>query len=369
MTRRLRAVTFAAGAMAAVGVVPSGGAAQRLFGTVVTPDGRAAPGAIVVAVSAGGAVAGRELAGSRGDFVIPLAAAGRYHLVAERVGSLADTVRDLDVGEARDVRVRIVLTRPAPRLQAVARRTREVCDLRGDTTGLATLWGQLQVALTSTAMAEESRAFVATWTQTERLVDSNLRDTIGRSESALTVGLDVPVFPVLHPDTSARRGFVYETDAGVLYHALSPTTLRSPAFLARRCFAFEPPPDGQPGWVGVHFRATGYRIGVSEVEGTAWLDGATLEPRAVTYLYVGLPPSFTPARSGGGLRFLRLPTGHWIVDEWMIRVPSGRYRRMFAYDVIGNPTGYGSLGLDGVRITTARLSELVVNGTNILRNP
>jgi hypothetical protein len=345
-------------------------AAQRLFGTVVLADGRTpAVGAIVTALDARGRLAGRELAASRGDFVIPLPAAGRYALVAERVGSLGDTTRDLDVGEASDVRARVTLARSAPRPTPVLRRSREVCDLRGDTTGLAGLWAQFQVALTTTAMAEESRAFVATWVQRERTLDANLRDTIGRSETSVTVGLDVPVFPLLPPDSSSRVGFVLESDRGVLYHAVGTATLRAPSFLNRRCFALEPAPAEQPGWLGLHFRTTSYRIGVSEVEGTVWFDAASLEPRALTWMYGGLPPSFAPARSGGGVRYLRLPTGHWVVDEWTLRIPSGRYRRMFAYDVAGAPTGYGNLGLDGVRITTARLAELVLNGTTIVRNP
>jgi hypothetical protein len=273
------------------------------------------------------------------------------------------------VSAGRDVRTRIVLAHPAQRPAQVAERTKGVCERPSDSTGLGVLWAQLQTALIASDVAESSGMFVATWEARERVLDANLRDTVGRSDTSERMGLEFPAFAVLRPDSSERLGFVLEANEGVRYFVPGPATLRSPGFLAHRCLAFEPAPTSQPGWVGLHFWPVGYRIGVSEIEGTVWFDAASLEPRALTFLYGGLPPAFAPARSGGGMRFSRISTGHWIVDEWTLRVPSGRYQRMFAYDVRGNPSGYGNLKLDGVRSITARLAELTVNGSAIVRRP
>lgn len=351
-------------------VMPAPSLAQRLFGTVVQADDRTpSVGAVVSVLDSSGAVIGRDLTTGRGDYVLPLTRPGRYTLIARQIGSLDETVRDIQVEAGRDVRTRIVLSRPARRPAQVTERTKGLCELRGDSTGLGTLWDQLQFALTSLELAESSRMFVATWDTRERVVDANLRDTLSRSESSERLGLDIPVFPVLRPDSSERLGFVLESPEGVRYFVPGAATLRSPGFRARRCFGFEPAPASQPGWIGLHFWPVGYRMGVSDVEGTVWFDAATLEPRALTYLYGGLPPAFTPARAGGGFRFARISTGHWIADEWTLKVPSGRYQRMFAYDARGNPNGYGNLRLDGVRMTTARLAELTVNGSAIVRRP
>jgi hypothetical protein len=364
---RLFAVVAAA---ALVVFAPDALGAQRLFGTVVQADERTpSVGAIVIALDSAGVVVGRDLATGRGDYVLPLTRPGKYTIVARQIGSLDETVRDIDVAAGRDVRTRIVLSRPVRRPAQVTERSKGVCALAGDSTGLAALWDQLQTALASMEMAESSKMFVATWDARERVLDANLRDTLGRSESSERLALDIPFFPTLRPDSSERLGFVVESAEGVRYFVPGPATLRSPGFIARRCFGFEPAPASQPGWIGLHFWPVGYRMGLSEIEGTVWFDATTLEPRALTFLYGGLPPAFAPARPGGGVRFARISTGHWITDEWTLKVPSGRYQRMFAYDARGNPNGYGNLRLDGVRTTTARLAELTVNGSAIVRRP
>jgi hypothetical protein len=344
--------------------------AQRLFGNIILADDRTPAGGAIVAVTDSlGTLLARELASARGDYVIPLGRAGTYTIVVQRVGSLVEVVRDVTVAAGQDVRARVVLTRDAPRPPRVEQRTRGTCDISRDTTGLATLWDQLQTALATTAMAEASKAFVATWSVREQIMTSSLRDTTSTTVSEERVPLDVPVFPVMRPDSTERIGFVVETTDGVKYHTPGIATLRSRGFLNRRCFAFEPAPPAEPGWIGLHFWATGYRIGINEVEGTVWYDHATLEPTAMTYLFTGLPPALAAARPGGGLRFRRLATGHWIADQWTIRIPSGRFQRMYAYDAHGTPNGYGNLRLDGVRNAVANLAELTVNGTPIVRRP
>lgn len=345
-------------------------AAQRLFGNVVLADERTpAAGAIVAVADSLGTLIARELASPRGDYVIPLTKPGTYTISAQQVGSLATIVRDILVQEGQDVRTRVVLSRRAPRPPQVAQRTRGVCDLGGDTTGLAVLWDQFQTALATTELAERSGTFVGTWSISERILSGNLRDTTYLDYPETRVAVGVPIFPVMRADSTERLGYVIETPEGVNYYVPAVASFRSPGFLNRRCLAFEPAPPGFPDFIGVHFWAVGYRVGVSEVEGTVWFDHRTLELRAMTYAYTGLPPAFAAAQSGGALRFRTLPTGHWIVDQWTRRIPSGRFQRMYVYDVHGTPNGYGNTRLDGVRIAVATLAELTLNGTPVVRRP
>ncbi len=348
--------------------VPACADAQRIFGTVFRADGMtAAPGTVVTVTDAAGKVLGRDVTTARGDYVIPLAAGGPMTITALRVGSEPEVLRGVDVVTGRDLRRPITLVRDARRPTQVTVRGREVCDLAGDTTGVASLWAQFQIALASNEAAELAGGFVGSWSQADFSLGASLRDTLTRELSSHRLGLDQPVLPQLRADSSARLGFVLETDQGVFYHAPGLATLRAPTFLTRRCFSIEPAPPGQPSWIGLHFRATGDRIGTVEIDGTVWFDAATLEPHALTFFYTGLPPAFGPAEAGGAIRFNKAVTGHWIADEWMLRIPSARYRRMFAYDTRGIPSGYGNLSLDGVRVTVARLMELTVNGNTIYR--
>lgn len=368
MTRR-RFVGFAVAMAMCSGLVPAQARAQRLFGNVVLADDQtAARGAIVTAVDSAGTVAGRELTTSRGDFVLPVSHPGRYTVTVLRLGSLPESVRDVVVEPGKDHRMKIRITRDAPRPPAVLIRSGEHCNIRGDTTALGYAWSQFLVVLATADLAAESKAFSGTWLRTERRLGKTLRDTVSRSDTLVTIALDAPTMPALTPDSSRIAGFVIESEQGVLYHTLDVATLASRAFLNRRCFSFDPPPPSQPGWTGLHFRSPDFRIGVVDIEGTLWLDRATLEPRGMGFRYVNLPPAFDAAESGGTLRFRQLPTGHWIVEEWTLRVPAGVFRRIFSTDARGALNGYATkLTLDGIRIAGVRLMELELNGASIFR--
>jgi len=356
-------------ACACVATAPAAASAQRIFGTVRLADATTpASAAIVTATDSAGASAGRELTTARGDFVLPVPHAGRYTLTVLRVGSLPEVVRDVIVEPGRDRRIQVALTRAAPRPPLLSVRSGEQCRLGVDTSVVGHAWEQFVVALATAEMAAASRAFVGTWLRTERVLARNLRDTVSRSDKTETIDLDLPVMVALPPDSSRIAGYVIETENGIEYHVPDIATLASRAFTTRRCFSFDPAPAAQPGWVGVHFRPTDFRIGVSDIEGTLWLDRATLEPRGLGYRYVNLPPAFDAAEAGGTLRFRQLPTGHWIVEEWTVRAPAGVFRRIFSYDSRGAPNGFATrLTLDGVRIAAVRLMELDLNGSPIFR--
>ena len=371
MARSMARATARATAIAiALTIFAADAQAQRLFGTVVLTDDRTpAGGAIVEAADSTGAIVARELASGRGDYVMPLSRPGTYTLTTRRVGSEPEVMRGIEVAAGADVRTRIILSRSTPRPAPVPVRTGETCDIGRAVGGPATLWNQLQVALATTAMAEATHLFVASWRLSQRIIDGNMRDTISRKDSDERLAIEVSVMPTLSPDSSRQYGYVLERPQGVLYHAPGAAILRSPRFAEGRCFASEPGPADHPGWVGVHFRPEAARTGLSDVEGNVWFDAETLEPQRLEFLYTGLPPTFAPARSGGSATFRRLATGHWVTDGWTIRVPSGRYLRMFEYDTRGVPSGAGNITLIGVQYTTATLQGVQVNGATIFRRP
>jgi hypothetical protein len=366
-----QAVKVLAAALFAVSAPLKPAGAQRLFGSVVLGDEKTpASGALIIAIDTAGVAQVRELANARGEFVIPVSHPGRYTVSALRVGSREETVPNVVVEAGKDLRLRIVMARDVPRPDPLATRSPEQCNIAADTTALGHAWSQFLIVLATADIAADAGAFVGTWSRRDVALRKNLRDTLSIRDTTERVGLDVQLFATIPPDSSAIAGFVTETDAGIRYNVPDIETLRSPEFMRRRCFAFVPPPSTQPDWFGVHFRSTAFRIGNSNIEGTIWMDRATLEPRGLGYRYINLPPAYVPAEPGGTLRFVQLTTGHWIVDEWTHRIPAGVFRRMFVYDRRGSPVAFsGQLTLDGVHAVTMRLTNLEVNGTSILRRP
>lgn len=150
-------------AVVAVVALPPQAGAQRIFGKVVLADGRtAAAGTIVTATDAAGATVARELTTARGDYIMPLSKPGVLTLTATRIGSLPEVVRDVNVAEGRDLRVGITLSKQVARLAPVTTRSGESCAIASERSDAATLWDQLQIALATTALAEQARIFVAT---------------------------------------------------------------------------------------------------------------------------------------------------------------------------------------------------------------
>lgn len=367
---RPRGVAGATALAFALALPASTASAQRLFGTVVLADDQTpAGGAIIEAMDAGGTIVARELASGRGDYIMPLSSAGTYTLTARRVGSEPEVMRGVVVAAGADVRIRIILARTTPRPARVTARTAETCDVADGAGVPSLLWNQLQTALATTAMAEQTHLFVGSWRLSQHVIDGNLRDTISRKQSEERLPIETSVMPTLSADSARRHGYVIEAPQGVLYHAPGVALLRSSRFVEARCFSAEPAPADQPGWIGVHFRPEAARTGLSDVEGNVWFDAATLEPQRLEFTYTGLPSTFAPARSGGSATFRRLATGHWVTDSWTIRVPSGRYYRMFEYDTRGVPSGAGNITLIGVQSTTATLQAVQVNGATIFRRP
>src|SRR5690606_32506645 len=64
-----------------------------------------------------------------------------------------------------------------------------------------------------------------------------------------------------------------------------------------------------------------------DVVGTFWLDRERLLLREVTYEYINVPVHHRIVGLGGELRFAELASGHWILSDWVVRMPTIGYRR------------------------------------------
>src|SRR2546422_3714468 len=61
-----------------------------------------------------------------------------------------------------------------------------------------------------------------------------------------------------------------------------------------------------------------------DIAGTIWVDGKTAQLHHLDYTYTRLPQELVAPRAGGHIEFLRVPSGAWIVRDWVIRMPRSK---------------------------------------------
>lgn len=125
------------------------------------------------------------------------------------------------------------------------------------------------------------------------------------------------------PDVIARDGYLVETETEASYYAPDAMVLLSPEFTSSHCFSEAKPAKDHAGMVGLAFKPERDRQGIVDVDGTMWLDEATLALRSIEYRYTGVPQAVRAANVGGQLRFARHPSAGWLLSAWEIRMPQG----------------------------------------------
>jgi hypothetical protein len=188
------------------------------------------------------------------------------------------------------------------------------------------LWEQARTALSATAIGGARTPLTATVRVYERTLDSS-GSVVGAETSRVLRGSTMHPFASLAPDSLARAGYVAQEKDGVSYRAPDADVLISDSFAALHCLWVQAPPLDHRDWIGIGVRPGRERRGVNDIRGTLWLDRATSELRAFEYLYTGLAAELAGARAGGRVEFVRLPTGHWIVSKWSIRMPQAAIRK------------------------------------------
>jgi hypothetical protein len=117
-----------------------------------------------------------------------------------------------------------------------------------------------------------------------------------------------------------REGFVLVDDQGWTYHEPDAEVLLSTSFLRTHCFDTKVGTGETEGLVGLGFQpARGRRL--PEITGTLWVDRHSGELRHLEFKYVRLPQGLSAPNAGGRVEFMRVPTGAWMVRDWIIRMP------------------------------------------------
>lgn len=276
-------------------------------------------GALLAAVDSAGRVGVEGLSDAAGDGALRLPRAGTWRVRVRRIGFaplLSAPVTVASGGSAR-VALRLASARqglPVVRVAASRGECRATPEGRDRS---AVLWEQLTLALRASALARDVVPLRVVRMQRE--LDADLRVLAERVVS-LGIGTGRP-FDAIDPDTLAARGYVVrDDDGGWRFFAPDDSVLLARSFVDTHCFD-APRRDRTPGLAELRFRpASALR---PDVEGTAFVDTASGEPRRVDFRFV-LPIGVLPVpvpHAGGHIALARLPSGLWIVSSWAIRMP------------------------------------------------
>jgi hypothetical protein len=322
-SRNLRRLASVAGLIA---LAARSGQAQRLTGSIVEADGKT-PASLValLVVDAGGRTIARAQSTTGGSFSLTIPSAGTYAVRALRVGFKPTQSDPVVVAAAGEATIKMQLTSERIVLASVQVRERATCGNLATRSALIETWDQARAALLGVARIERLtnvRFETLTWT-IERDVWPDTGTRMSAESSGRTEGAAYRSPPARE---LLRDGFVRTLGDSVEFHAPDAFVLLDPEFAESYCFLLEPSPAGHPDWIGLGVTPARLRAGNVAIDGVLWLtrDGAL---QRFEYSYLGLDKLFEPARPGGQVDFLQLPTGEWIVSRWSIRMPQAATER------------------------------------------
>jgi hypothetical protein len=292
-------------------------------GQIIQPDSLTpAQGAIVVALDSVGNEVARSLSGDQGSYTLTVSAPARYSLRALRIGFRPTLVPIFDVAAGETKSIRIVLAGVAVQLATV--RVQDVqgsCRISADTGRLiGDLWEQARGVLTASTLSAGQRPFEATLALYNQFTPLETRSILAETLQVVR-RTSTSGFVSVPAEQLAALGYVTVFPNEVSYHAPDAHALLSPSFAATHCFDVKAGGTANPDWIGIGFRPATRRAGISEVEGTLWLDRGSAELRRLDFEYVNLPRNAAGETADGHVVFVRLLTGDWIVSRWVIRTP------------------------------------------------
>lgn len=330
--------------------------AQIMRGTVVdSVTGDPVNGAIVVLLDSANRQHDGRFTDSTGAFELRVPAAGRYRVRAERVGYFGRLTPYFETDGTGTRAIRLPLAPAGARLAAVEVVESRRCVAhpeRGIET--ARLWEDVRSALRAAVLTDQQRQVTLRIATFEREMNAREEERWSRRRERTTFSENPYVSVPIH--VLAREGFVVAEGKDLLYRGPDARVLLSDEFLESHCFrvtaaagaardsliglAFEPMPDHT----------------LTDVRGVLWVDRESAELRYLEFGYEKLDLPVGADRAGGRVEFRRLPTGHWIVWRWVIRMPIVAEHRTIGNS--GEPPRIRH-DLDGIREKGGEVLEIV----------
>ena len=314
----LGAVVLAAASVASVAN------AQVVRGVVVDESsGRGMPGTVVVLLDQAGKRLAGVLADDQGRYAMRITVPGAYAVRAERIGYRAATPTPVTLKAGETVELRLT-TRAIPVVLGEVRVSgRSACVMRAsDGREVSTVWDEARKALYATDLTQRQELFTAKVSRFTRTVDSESGRVINY-ETQQSDGVTRNPFISLPAAQLSANGFVRQNVSETIYYGPDAGVLLSDEFLGDHCFKLRTGSGRREQLIGLQFEPVAGRD-KPEISGTLWIDRKTAELRDLEYQYKNLPNLPEHIRSedfGGRVEFRRMPTGAWIVERWVIRMP------------------------------------------------
>ena len=335
--RKLLAVIFVVTILPLCAALPQA-APSELRIRLQSNDGTAVAGALVALLDPNDSVVAEGLSSQSGTRILR-APSGIYRVRARRIGFLPFFSSPVVLPRQGELRLDIETARVV--LDRIVVNSKSPCS-RSDpgSRSLGIVWDEIDKALRASQLTIEDLSGFGRGRVFRREVANN-----GAVLSTDTTFFDIinqRPFGAIDPDSLARAGYVYGDEAnGWTFYAPDETVLLSDRFAATHCFRLVREAK-RSGEIGVAFEPIPQRK-LADIFGVLWVDERTSELREIIFHFVnaGVLTRFEP---GGFTRFLRVPSGAWIVDEWLLKLPRLSVKRSAFIDQEYMLTGYNEHG-------------------------
>jgi len=331
--------------------VPGALAAQTVRGQLTDSVTRAPlPGAFLTLVDEHGVEKARTITNGSGEFLLTAPAAGVYRLRSKRIGFRPYVSPPLTLTAGATSSYNAVIDPiPVALAQVVVQGERQ-CDVEAGAS-VAAVWEEVHEALAAVSWTSRDPGYWYAIARFERATTPGGRargpDSTWRDDGYRRVPIkSVP------PDQLEREGFVVVDSAGWTYHGPDADELISDAFLRTHCFETKSGRGETEGLIGLAFSPARGRT-LPDITGTLWIDHATAMLHHLDFSYTRLPEGLVAPRAGGRIEFLRVPSGAWIVRDWVIRMPEAEMKqRPMAMGTQLEVAGFKEVGGNAVEIKT-----------------
>jgi Carboxypeptidase regulatory-like domain len=329
--------------------------AQTVRGQLVDSISRApVAGAFLTLVDERGVERARAITNDAGQFVVTAPAAGTYHVRSKLIGfrPYVSPALALKSGETTTYNAAID---PIPvALKEVVIAGERECDVDSGAS-VAALWEEVREALAAVAWTSQESGYWYELLHVQReLTAGGKRE--GPDSTWSEIGYQQVPFKSAPATQLEAQGYVVVTQEGWTYYGPDAGVLLSDPFLRTHCFETKT----ASGLVGLAFTPVPKRT-LPDIKGTLWVDRDNGQLRYLEFSYTRLPERIIDPRAGGRIEFLRVPTGAWIVRDWVIRMPIARIVQMNdGRDAFPQVIGFREAGGSAVEIKSN-------NGTVVYR--
>lgn len=318
------------------------------------------PGAFLTLVDAQGVERARAITNSTGEFTLTAPAAGSYRIRSKRIGFKPYLSRPLTLNTGETVSFSAAVDPIPVALDQVVVAGDRQCDVEAGAS-VAALWEEVKEALAAVAWTSRTPGYWYRVTQFQREILQGR--AAGPDSTWHNEGFYEVPFKSVDAEQLEREGFVFVDGEGWSYREPDADVLLSAPFLRTHCFESKVGKGETAGLVGLGFSpARGRKL--ADINGTLWIDRRTGELRHLEFKYVRLPQNLNAPNAGGRVEFMRVPTGAWMVADWLIRMP--------LTEMGHTPTGYGATFLQtvGYRERGGRAVEIkTTGGVLVYRSP